>query len=369
MQISDTDVKIAATEFLSHKGENPYRVTRRGAELWEDYAPAMRAALSALSLPVQPVAWRWKRKGAAVWIYDAPLEWLSEQGDAIDKQPLYANPVPPTKGPGELAEIERMLNEGQGDDDGMQIMPDFDEGMSTLAKVETCLHLLEKRRDVIAAYVADENWRDDPSADERWNAGLDFGMSKLCAYLGVDPAAVTWDAATETLDGDVCAVIGNILRAKYGDDWGPLSRIATKGQDDDLIAAREAAAQWRDARSEHGHAKCLRAGTFDQLPEVQSALLALRSRPASALPVVKPLEWNDDCRVFKDGSGERCCDAETVGLTGFYIIWRERDGRHTVSHSHFSVGEGFATLDDAKASAQADYERRILSALTPSVQP
>ena len=57
MQISDADVKIAATEFLSHKGENPYRVTRRGAELWEDYAPAMRAALSALSLPVQPVAW------------------------------------------------------------------------------------------------------------------------------------------------------------------------------------------------------------------------------------------------------------------------------------------------------------------------
>ena len=205
-------------------------------------------------------------------------------------------PVPPTKGPEELAEIERMLNEGQGDDDGMQIMPDFDEGMSTLAKVETCLHLLEKRRDVIAAYVADENWRDDPSADERWNAGLDFGMSKLCAYLGVDPAAVTWDAATETLDGDVCAVIGNILRAKYGDDWGPLSRIATKGPEDDLIAALEFyadRANWTNDEQVNRDEIFDTAMSLDEHgSRARAALLALRSRPASALPVVG--EWRSD---------------------------------------------------------------------------
>ena len=29
---------------------------------------------------------------------------------------------------------------------------------------------------------------------------------------------VNWDAATETLDGDVQAVIGNILRARFGED-------------------------------------------------------------------------------------------------------------------------------------------------------
>lgn len=68
---------------------------------------------------------------------------------------------------------------------------------------------------------AASDWRDDPSADERWNAGVDFVMKLLCDYLGVDPAAVTWDAATETVEGDVSAVIGNILRAKYGEDWGP----------------------------------------------------------------------------------------------------------------------------------------------------
>ncbi len=55
----------------------------------------------------------------------------------------------------DLRQIEEMLEAGQGDDDGMQILPDFDEGMSTVAKVEDCLHLLEKRRDVISAYQQD----------------------------------------------------------------------------------------------------------------------------------------------------------------------------------------------------------------------
>lgn len=64
-----------------------------------------------------------------------------------------------------------------------------------------------------------DDWRDDPSADERWNAGLDFGMKQFCAALDVDPEKVTWDAATETLDGDVNAAICNILRVKFGDDF------------------------------------------------------------------------------------------------------------------------------------------------------
>ncbi|GJE29786.1 DUF551 domain-containing protein [Methylobacterium organophilum] len=64
-----------------------------------------------------------------------------------------------------------------------------------------------------------EDWRKDPSADDRWNAGLDYGQRQLCAVLGVDPGSVSWDAATETLDGDVRSVIGNILTAWAGDEW------------------------------------------------------------------------------------------------------------------------------------------------------
>lgn len=69
-----------------------------------------------------------------------------------------------------------------------------------------------------------ENWRDDPSADERWNAGLDYGQQQqLCNVLGVNPRDVSWDAATETLDGDVQSVIWKILCARFGDDWSALA--------------------------------------------------------------------------------------------------------------------------------------------------
>lgn len=50
----------------------------------------------------------------------------------------------------ELDQIADMLAEGQGDDDGPAILPEFQNGSSVYAKVEACLHLLERRRDVIA---------------------------------------------------------------------------------------------------------------------------------------------------------------------------------------------------------------------------
>jgi len=41
-------VRRAASEYLMHKGERPWRVLRGGQELWETCAPAMRAALATL---------------------------------------------------------------------------------------------------------------------------------------------------------------------------------------------------------------------------------------------------------------------------------------------------------------------------------
>jgi len=69
----------------------------------------------------------------------------------------------------------------------------------------------------------DDDWRADPSADERWNAGLDFGMQQFCAVLGVDPKTVNWDAATETLDGDVQSVLCGIGKVRFGEDWPHVS--------------------------------------------------------------------------------------------------------------------------------------------------
>lgn len=76
-----------------------------------------------------------------------------------------------------------------------------------------------------------EDWRNDPAQDKRWNAGVDFVMTQLCGFLSVDPRTVMWDAATETLDGDVQSVLGNILRKHFGEDWGPAAPASESSTD------------------------------------------------------------------------------------------------------------------------------------------
>lgn len=51
-----------------------------------------RLSLQLAERSAQPVAWRWKLKGAITWVYDPKIEWLEAQGDAIDAEPLYAFP-------------------------------------------------------------------------------------------------------------------------------------------------------------------------------------------------------------------------------------------------------------------------------------
>lgn len=45
----------------------------------------------------EPVAWRWRKKGSVLWIYDPVLDWLTQQGDDIERQPLYAHPAIPDR--------------------------------------------------------------------------------------------------------------------------------------------------------------------------------------------------------------------------------------------------------------------------------
>ena len=47
MNIMSDAIEAACREFLLHKGETPWRVGRRGVELWGDYVPAMTAAITA----------------------------------------------------------------------------------------------------------------------------------------------------------------------------------------------------------------------------------------------------------------------------------------------------------------------------------
>lgn len=85
-------------------------------------------------------------------------------------------------------------------------------------------------------------------SDEPNHEGIDFALEHLCAFLGVDPHMVSWDAATETVDGDVSAVIGNIMRAKYGEDFDPKASVAATVADPTVTTLTpEAHAKFIDA--------------------------------------------------------------------------------------------------------------------------
>ena len=97
--------------------------------------------------------------------------------------------------------------------------------------------------------------------------------------------------------------------------------------------------------------------------EVVDAYRALRDElDAARSERVKPLEWED--------LGDRChrakaplfgsIRAEAYGSGVYYVNWS------VPGYCDTFVEGGFGSLKAAKAAAQADYERRILSALTPA---
>ena len=77
-----------------------------------------------------------------------------------------------------------------------------------------------------------DDWQSDPAASAAWNAGCDFAMTSLCKMLNVDPNSISWDAATEELEGDVMSVIGNIMREAFGDDWHTAILAAAEKEDE-----------------------------------------------------------------------------------------------------------------------------------------
>jgi hypothetical protein len=111
----------------------------------------------------------------------------------------------------------------------------------------------------------------------------------------------------------------------------------------------------------------------------------VRADLARAAPTVKPLEWHDEPQYERDEYG---CDkwgefsAESIVATcktDYLAIYRNSESEYmwvdgTLDNIRFSTYRKppkwetveipwFSTVEAAKAAAQADYERRILSAL------
>lgn len=133
-------------------------------------------------------------------------------------------------------------------------------------------HVFINARPEEAARQGEVDWRDDPACDERWSAGLDFAMLQLCAAIGVDPDSISFDAATETLDGDVQSVMWRILRAKFGEDFPATPRPEASDAPDIVPVA------WQ-SRGPDGPWAYDEEATNDPEMRVKLAAVGLRLRP------------------------------------------------------------------------------------------
>lgn len=106
----------------------------------------------------------------------------------------------------------------------IEISPTPAEGLARLIREA------EARDMEMGAAEGRNDWQTDPAASPAWNAGCDFAMTALCKMLKVDPNSVSWDAATEELEGDVMSVIGNIMVAAFGDKWPDATLAKIGGQ-------------------------------------------------------------------------------------------------------------------------------------------
>ncbi len=65
----------------------------------------------------EPVAWRWRAKGATLWVYDPESEWMGAQGDAIEAEPLYAAPPKESVAPSVVAHEQKLSSDEKGESD------------------------------------------------------------------------------------------------------------------------------------------------------------------------------------------------------------------------------------------------------------
>jgi len=101
--------------------------------------------------------------------------------------------------------------------------------------------------------------------------------------------------------------------------------------------------------------------------EAENSLEAVRQEARAEARQVKPLEW------WRSDNGDLCCDT----LVGRYQIQQGREKYFmmpAMSHGRRNRPDGDAvpswhkSEESAKAAAQDDYERRVLSALIPADQ-
>lgn len=165
-------------------------------------------------------------------------------------------------------------------------------------------------------------WQDDPSADERWNAGCDFAMLQLCSVVGADPKKVMWDSATETLDGDVQSTIGKIIEAGLGENWQDRAHPAPRPADGWKLVPVEPTDEMADKGDNYlpqfvpGADGCRPDGD-DIARDVYRAMLQAAPTP----PAASGDEWNFDMSAAPSDGTDILAFCDGVGMGQMVLYW------------------------------------------------
>ncbi len=279
------------------------------------------AALSAQSAQPQagePVAWREKDFKSGRYVYGSPAEVRANHGFRCEVESLYASPQPANPAQPISVQDPLMIIAGIKQ---FGLAPDG----SDLRDLEAAIERLAAN----PAQVTDDAL-DSLSPEESIGAFDGSGQwievctvaefRQITAAIGAGGQAVAWQYEAE-VNGRWTPCLGHDH---------PIDRYASER---DRQAARS------------------------QVRNVQP--LYTHPAPSGQAVAVKPLEW-------REHKGDEFCfhhyDADAIG--GSYTIEARANGRVDLWLPNQPVGEAFRTVGSAKAAAQADYERRILSALS-----
>jgi hypothetical protein len=143
---------------------------------------------------VRPVAWRWRPRGAANWIYDPSPEWRLEHQDSIETQPLYA--AQPTEAP--AGDVQALLETMQMTLNRLELA--IEEGV--------CIHCINLATSYLRAAL-----RAQPRTEEVREA-LNLAVNMIMAGEPGDSRAVSDEAVAlaAVACGDTSEAVMKVIR-------------------------------------------------------------------------------------------------------------------------------------------------------------
>ena len=72
--------------------------------------------------------------------------------------------------------------------------------------------------------ISEISYDQDGEVSTDFEKGMEWAVEAIGEMLGVSANDYSWDAANEEWEGDVRAVMGNMLTAALGEDWKPRPR-------------------------------------------------------------------------------------------------------------------------------------------------